>query len=773
MKLLFFLSLFFFIVSCSSDKTESLFCENKENVLRVYLSEFKEHDNDKTRAVIRTFDFNNKLDYLYQNGDKASAFNLSNPQLNTVLTYDEEYNAFCGVISSSISDEIDVIYPQNNSKLENKRILLTLPYQDGTLSMIAKNVHRWGYTHLAENNVSFFSGRIVLNTLMSICKVYFYHEGNVIDGITSLRLTTQKGDFYKNRYLNLYTGALEEGDCINTITIENSDGMNTSNSPVFLCFFPSAFSMTVYLKDLKGNEYKAAVEMRKYISDQYNIMNIQCSKISEGEKNTDYIEVCGVKWAKGNLYYSETLFGNNGFQQHFSLAPNQSYFPHKASLATASFNDMPTETCLFGWGASGLNATSKDNYSTGYGNISGKMYKDRNCTIETNDYESAKYGDVAFWASYGKYRMPTAEEMNKLFSESSYSIGYFTDSEGRDIFGYLFTTPQGKREVNTNVKYFTVKDLENGLFLPACGYREGKTDIINGLGSYGYYYHGEYGSSICQLRFKGKNFYWSETSPVHGRAIRPVKNDIIIKEEIHDYIDLCGIKWAKSNLQYDVDKPASDGFQSHWFINDQQWYYYKPHSNRKYEQRIYDSNHTCHFNFGVCGINATKCDVFSTGISDISGKMFLDRACTHETNDFSLAKYGDLAYWASHGKYRLPTKDELYRLFAESSYSYGYYLNSDGIYIMGYLFKNADGNREISRGMQIYTDYDLNHYLFLPLCGYREGKSTDLLHVGNYAFYSMSVQENPMFHLALKGYFAEWRVTYPFFGRCIRPVLIR
>ncbi|KXB78838.1 hypothetical protein HMPREF3034_02285 [Prevotella sp. DNF00663] len=74
-----------------------------------------------------------------------------------------------------------------------------------------------------------------------------------------------------------------------------------------------------------------------------------------------------------------------------------------------------------------------------------------------------------------------------------------------------------------------------------------------------------------------------------------------------------------------------------------------------------------HFNWGVVGEKSLTWgdDNYATKASGaISGKMYLDRACTQETKDFGQAKYGDVAYWATKGKYRMPTEQEMRELTA-------------------------------------------------------------------------------------------------------------
>ena len=46
-----------------------------------------------------------------------------------------------------------------------------------------------------------------------------------------------------------------------------------------------------------------------------------------------------------------------------------------------------------------------------------KMYKDIDCKDETKNFDEAKYGDLAFWATKGKWRMPSKADWNFLKDE--------------------------------------------------------------------------------------------------------------------------------------------------------------------------------------------------------------------------------------------------------------------------------------------------------------------------------------------------------------------
>ena len=124
--------------------------------------------------------------------------------------------------------------------------------------------------------------------------------------------------------------------------------------------------------------------------------------------------------------------------------------------------------------------------------ISAKMYTDQTCVNETTDFSAAKYGDVAYWASNGKYRMPTGEEMQKLYTDACRTKASYTTAEGVEVLGTYYYDPAagetpGAIEADTP-RVLKNADMKKGLFLPYTGrfYSTGLTKLygINAQGVY-------------------------------------------------------------------------------------------------------------------------------------------------------------------------------------------------------------------------------------------------------------------------------------------------
>ena len=207
------------------------------------------------------------------------------------------------------------------------------------------------------------------------------------------------------------------------------------------------------------------------------------------------------------------------------------------------------------------------------------------------------------------------------------------------------------------------------------------------------------------------------------------------------YITVAGIKWATGNLQYEKDT-TTDGFAAGWRIANNQASY----QNESTTSRT-DYNKSDLFNFG--GVEdpfsplATASAVAEIG-TDISGKLYTDQACTTATTDFAAAKYGDIAYWASNGKYRMPTEAEIATLLASASAVKATYTLAGNSVTGVYFFNPAEGTTPTidTTTAQVITDEDLAVGIFLPFAGRgynAEATQYGVYNVGSQGIYRASV----------------------------------
>lgn len=190
-----------------------------------------------------------------------------------------------------------------------------------------------------------------------------------------------------------------------------------------------------------------------------------------------YIEVAGIKWATGNLEYEVGGEKSEGFADGWCIAPNQAhhFYTTGGDITAVDYNKV----AHFNYGG------IEDAFSISYTgalhvaapvegavafDLSGKMYTDGTCATETSDFAAAKYGDIAFWASKGKYRMPTESEFATLYANSCYTVASYKLS-GVDVSGTYFYNP-GEGETAglvSGTKELSADDLAIGLFLPYSG----------------------------------------------------------------------------------------------------------------------------------------------------------------------------------------------------------------------------------------------------------------------------------------------------------------
>jgi len=254
--------------------------------------------------------------------------------------------------------------------------------------------------------------------------------------------------------------------------------------------------------------------------------------------------VAGIYWALGNLQH---VVGSTdeGFQTDWRIAPEQWEYVNcenaRASGTAVTFSATSyTQYDHFNWG--GIlspydNAASSSAVAPVGTDISGKMYTSQDCSIPTTDFAQAKFGDIAYWASKGKFRMPTTAELQKLLDEASRQYGSYKLAEGKEITGFLFTDPEdGELPVRSDVEQaFTAADIAKGLFLPKGGRRYNTQALtVNVQGTQGTYWASEsmtqtgatqpcYGT-VFHILSAGITFpYWNAAFDAKaGFMIRPV-----------------------------------------------------------------------------------------------------------------------------------------------------------------------------------------------------------------------------------------------------------
>lgn len=292
----------------------------------------------------------------------------------------------------------------------------------------------------------------------------------------------------------------------------------------------SSYVSRVYLVDgdgdmIEGSERKFKQTNNDISHNDYIIM--PAIDFDKANLRKDYVKVCGVKWAKGNLQCVQNE-GDATFQNGWRIAPYQWHNLHykeasdksggKATAYGYSNDSYKFEHFNYGGIARQARFVSAGNYIVEPASdldISGKVYGDVNATTEVTGAGAFKeidtftsagnhnelWGDIAYWASKGQFRLPKSTEMVKLHNVSDKLAGYYKTSDGAVVYGYLFRTPNPSRVNSGTNQEFTDADLESGLFLPKAGRRgataESSGTIINVM-TQGMYRTGTYVKSVTQ-----------------------------------------------------------------------------------------------------------------------------------------------------------------------------------------------------------------------------------------------------------------------------------
>ena len=527
--------------------------------------------------------------------------------------------------------------------------------------------------------------------------------------------------------------------------------------------------------------------------------NLEMPQASKPTPIPGTVNVAGIYWALGNLEYDNAGATSNGFAEGWCIAPSQAHYlryeekPDGGDI-TGLTDFSKYDHFNFGGIANPFSAVATDaiDVATAGFNFGGKMYTDQACTAETTDFAAAKYGDIAHWASRGQYRMPSDVEFNALLEKASAYVATYT-LNGVNISGIYFVDPAaGEAPVQdvVNTKTLTDADLEVGLFLPYAGrgynkestqyniYKFGaqcwlRTSVVDTNSAAGacygvlfaphylasdlskviYFYNAAYGSTG---RYSIRPVYVSgnvgpvnptptptpdptpepepEPEPTPGPDTDPVPTT--------GTVTVAGIDWAIGNLYFENGGTTTDGFVAGWSIGAGQHYHlYLGHTGDKDD--IADLSRMGHFNFGGIEnpfINDLASCASIAGKNDISGKMYTDQTCVNATTDFAAAKYGDIAFWASKGAYRMPTAEEMEKLYTDACRVKAVYTTADGVEVPGtYFYNPASGETagliEVDAPRAV-RNADMAKGLFLPYTGrYQSGNELKLFAITTQGVY--------------------------------------
>ena len=398
-----------------------------------------------------------------------------------------------GVIACKDNDELGIFYPGSyvtGFDQGKMSVNMTASYingnkgQDGSKENLKYFDYSYGKGTVTVNGAS-ASGSVDMKKLYSVLELDFTAGGVKLTNIKKLVLS------------NVYTEAVYN---IPNNELENYEtGAIEVNSPVelkkvYVAILPkSHFSPTFEVYTADNKAYRFTVNDPNFNLVAAKVYPITVA-VKEFTPNPPYIEIGGVKWGKYNLQYS-TGTKVNGWVDGYHLAENPwDYYTtddiktplvgDRAPMKPNPFDPNNVQFDHFRWGdiekAYDYRYAAKTHYWDTTNDISGVVKSDK------------EYGDLATYASNGKWRLPKAQEFDELMSNTAEYIGYYVNDKGNTIYGVLFdpNVPQNlkKKVVDKNnvvisssnqaapksidknrLRKFEKSDFESALFFPMAG----------------------------------------------------------------------------------------------------------------------------------------------------------------------------------------------------------------------------------------------------------------------------------------------------------------
>ena len=452
----------------------------------------------KTRSEVN-IDAGNK----WVTGDRFMAFNRtftgsSSESRYGVLTASNggTRTTLEGDIACKDDDELGIFYPGtfvagfDQGKMP---VVMTKSYingdkaQDGSVENLKYFDYSYGKGKVTVNGAS-ASGSVDMKKLYSVLELDFTAGGVKLTNIKKLVLS------------NVYTEAVYN---IPNNELENYEtGAIEVNSPValekvYVAILPQNHfrpTFEVYTTDNKSYRFAVNTPNFNLVAAKVYPFTVQVKEFTPEPVTPPYIEIGGVKWGKYNLQYS-TGTKVNGWVDGYHLAKNPwDYYTtddiktplvgDRAPMKPNPFDPNNVQFDHFRWGdiekAYDYRYAAKTHYWDTTNDISGGVKSDK------------EYGDLATYASNGKWRLPKAQEFDKLMSNTAEYIGYYVNDEGNTIYGVLFdqNVPQNlknkvvdknnvvisssnqaaPKSIDKNrLRKFEKSDFESALFFPMAG----------------------------------------------------------------------------------------------------------------------------------------------------------------------------------------------------------------------------------------------------------------------------------------------------------------
>lgn len=420
------------LTSCSSDLTngENTAVNPNETAKRTLSLST---DKAKTRSEVNLTTGNK-----WVTGDKFFSYNLdfngpANESRNAILTAKSsgESTLLQGTVACKNGDRLNIFYPgtyvtgdeQGNIEISmQKSIIDNKTTQNGTVENLKYFDYSFGTGSVTVNGNS-ASGNVNMEKLYAILKVDFTFNGTKLTNIKKLVLSNviTGGDF------KVQTGQMDNRKT-GSIVVKPANPAEL----LYVAIFPTnGFKpkFEVYTTDNKAYTY--TVTASDWETKTAKVYPITVA-VKEYDPNPPYVEVEGVKWGKYNLQYTPDR-KEIGWVDGYHLAKNPwDYFYPSGNLPklNGGVDADAIEFDRFRWGdiskAHNYANANRPHYSHSTTGISEKI-------LDSN----SEFGDLAYYASKHKWRLPTMDDFKKLMANTTQYAGYI-EVDGHKIYGSLF-----------------------------------------------------------------------------------------------------------------------------------------------------------------------------------------------------------------------------------------------------------------------------------------------------------------------------------------------
>ncbi|WP_449030760.1 hypothetical protein [Prevotella melaninogenica] len=500
-------------------------------------------------AAGRSMSTNDNISFLYP----AVALKGANKTITPVERREE--SVAVGTVSKIIS-----YVPSAKAQ---KYVSLNLSRQDGTAASLGS---RFDYQCKSSHPQKVESDKLdikigKLQRLVSFWGLRFTDENNnKLSNIDSIYVSNIKASGILNLTNNTFASDdnYEANKSIAVIPAKGTKFTSANNQYTYIALLPGNYTNVHIMVYSKGKMYE-----QEYANVNFTADNVYHTDILHmtpvGPK--PWVEVQGVKWATGNfIHYGPANGGYWGIapaqwwisQRAVTLNNRRKVTNDKAGNTTSQFADFPTQKVedvdLFRYGhiKEALDLRSSLLFRN---SVAGKkLYYPASAGTYTDwdiNGTGATRGDIAWYYTKDKhqhYRMPTGDEMKKLYTEAHAIPAYCYTDKGTKVYGAYFTTSTSggyhefpaKRFVKSIDSYTNVTALiqaNKGLFLPYTGLRDPgavgmKMRDLSGDGNaYGQYMttdDSKWNDRSADFFFGAAEWNWAEHPKTQAKAIRPV-----------------------------------------------------------------------------------------------------------------------------------------------------------------------------------------------------------------------------------------------------------